>query len=99
MSFVSVIHCPPTASDHEIVAEAVRDHRVILTQDLDFTAIVALSGLNVPSVISLRLSSSRVESVNDRLREILPVIEGDVDHGAIVAVGGSRIRTRQLPIA
>ncbi len=36
----------PTAADDEIVAEAVRDRRVILTQNLDFTAIVALSGLN-----------------------------------------------------
>lgn len=79
--------------------EAVRDQRVILTQDLDFTAIVALSGLNVPSVVSLRLSSSRVERVNDRLRQVLPVIEGDVAQGAIVAVGDFRIRTRKLPIA
>ena len=46
----------PGAADEEIVAEAIRDQRVILTQDLAFTAIVALSGLNAPSVISLRLN-------------------------------------------
>ena len=33
---------PATASDVEIVEAAVRDERTILTQDLDFSAIVAL---------------------------------------------------------
>ena len=88
----------PTASDDESVAEALRDRRVVLTQGLDFTAIVAFSGLNGPSVVSLRLSSSRIQRVNDRLTEVLPVIEEDVTHGAIVTVDDSRIRTRKLPI-
>ena len=39
----------PSAADYEIVAEAIRDRRFILTQDLDFSAIVALSGRTVPS--------------------------------------------------
>ena len=48
----------PSAADEAIVAAATRDERHILTQDLDFSAIVALSGGIVPLVISLRLSSS-----------------------------------------
>ncbi len=88
----------PTAADHDIVAEAIRDRRVILTQDLDFSAIVALSGRAVPSVISLRLTSSRIETVNARLDQLLPAIESDFVHGALVTVEDSRIRTRKLPL-
>jgi len=87
-----------TAADDEIVAEAIRDRRVILTQDLDFSAIVALSGRAVPSVVSLRLTSSRIETVNARLDQLLPAIESDVMHGALVTVEDSRIRTRKLPL-
>lgn len=88
----------PTAADHDIVAEAIRDRRVILTQDLDFSAIVALSGRTVPSVVSLRLTSSRIETVNARLDQLLPAIESDCVHGALLTVEDSRIRTRKLPL-
>ena len=90
---------PPSATDAEIVAEAIRDSRAILTQDLDFSALVALSGRTGPSVISLRLSSSRVETVNDRLAVVLPAIQAVVGAGAIVAVEDAVVRIRTLPLA
>ncbi len=71
-----------TATDVAIVAAATREGRSILTQDLDFSAVVALSGRTAPSVISLRLSSSRVERVNAVLQEVLPGVEQDLLHGA-----------------
>lgn len=88
-----------SSTDDEIVEEAVRDQRVILTQDLDFSAIVALSGRAAPSVLSLRLSSSRVENVNRSLERALPMIEADLDAGAIVTVEDARVRVRALPVA
>ena len=88
----------PTAADVEIVAEADRDRRIVLTQDLDFSAIVALSGRATPSVISLRLTSSRIETVNARLEQVLLVIESDLMQGALVTVEDSRLRTRKLPL-
>ena len=54
---------PATASDEAIVERAEQDGRTILTQDLDFTSIIALSGRATPSLISLRLGSAKVESV------------------------------------
>jgi predicted nuclease of predicted toxin-antitoxin system len=70
----------------------------VLTQDLDFSAIVALSGRVVPSVISLRLSSSRIEQVNSMLEDVLPGVERDLDDGAIVTVQEGRVRRRRLPV-
>ena len=70
----------------------------MLTQDLDFSAIVALSGARTPSIISLRLGSARVEVVNQRLEAVLSIIEADVRAGAIVTVEENTVRTRMLPV-
>lgn len=88
-----------TSSDQEIVLLARKERRVILTQDLDFTNIIALSGETLPSLITLRLSSSRIEVVNDRLNRVLPGLESEADKGVLVTVGDDVIRQRQLPIA
>jgi predicted nuclease of predicted toxin-antitoxin system len=88
----------PTASDAAIVTAAIREGRNIITQDLDLSAIVALSGRTVPSVISLRLSSSRVERVNAVLEEVLAAVETDLLQGAMVTVQDGRIRCRRLPV-
>ena len=87
-----------SGTDAAIVELARRQGCAVLTQDLDFSAIVALSGRTDPSVISLRLASSRVEDVNARLAAVLPVIARDVAAGAIVTVEDSRVRSRLLPI-
>ena len=88
----------PTAADEEIVAHAISDGRTILTQDLDFSRLVGVSGLVRPSVISLRLSSSRVEYVNSLLDRVLPGLEEAVQAGAMVTVEDDKIRQRLLPV-
>lgn len=90
---------PATAPDHEIVVYAAQDRRAILTQDLDFPAEIAVSGRTSPSVILLRLSSSRVDSVNNVLKDILPDLEQDVQDGALITVEDHRVRRRRLPLS
>jgi predicted nuclease of predicted toxin-antitoxin system len=89
---------PPTAPDEDVLAVAITENRVVLTQDLDFSRLVAVSGNVHPSVISLRLSSSRVEHVHQILDRVLPGLESIVVEGAIVAVEDERVRRRSLPI-
>lgn len=89
----------PTATDEAIVRAAENDERTILTQDLDFSAIVALSGRARPSVISLRLASSRIEHVNDVLARELPVLEAEARSGALITIQEDRVRVRTIPIA
>jgi predicted nuclease of predicted toxin-antitoxin system len=76
----------PTAPDSLLVAFAIAERRVIVTQDLDFSALVALSGERGPSVVSLRLDSARLEHVNARLLDALTSTEADLARGAIVTV-------------
>ena len=89
----------PTASDEEILAFAAADNRVVLTQDLDFSRLVAASARTSPSVISLRLASSRLEHVHAVLGRALPTLEQAVVDGALVTVEDARIRRRSLPVS
>lgn len=102
MRFLADVHISPRTVEflrslgHDVVrvSEALRP----TAQDLDFSAFVALSGRSAPSIVSLRLTSSRIENVNSRLAVAIPLIESDLREGAIVAVEDERIRTRRLPI-
>ena len=90
---------PGSSSDEQIVAFARTHQYAVLTQDLDFSAIVALSGASTPSIISVRLGSARLEVVNHRLEVVLPTIEEDVLAGAIITVEERAVRSRKLPIS
>lgn len=85
-------------SDEGIVAKAQAERRVIVTHDLDFGRIVALSGQSVPSVVTLRLSDMTPSRVNSALeaalREAGPALEG----GALVTITDRGTRIRKLPI-
>ena len=89
---------PHDAADDVIVEHAATDGRTLLTQDLDFSAVIALTGKKAPSLISLRLSSSRIEHVNAVLEKILPAVEQDVAVGMVITVEDERVRCRRLPI-
>ena len=69
---------PATASDQTIGERAAQDERIILTQNLDMTAIIALSRHQYPSLVTLRLSSVRIEFVNTILQRTLPILEQDL---------------------
>ena len=62
------------------------------------TAIIALSRRQYPSLVTLRLSSVRIELVNTVLQQTLPVLEQDLLQGALVTIEDSRIRLRRLPL-
>lgn len=89
---------PASASDAAIIQHARQHDQVILTQDLDFSALVALSGATRPSILSLRLASARIEHVNEVLQRVLADLGPTLRAGAIVSVEEHRIRIRDLPI-
>jgi len=89
---------PANAADEDIIEYASAHGQVIVTQDLDFSALIALSGRSRPSVVSLRLASSRIEHVNEVLGAVLNLIAPALHAGAIVSVDEQRIRTRDLPV-
>ena len=89
---------PDNALDGEIVVYAASDNRAVLTQDLGFSAMSALSGATSPSIITLRLSDSRIENVNRILESALPALEEAVLSGVIVTIGDERVRIGELTV-
>jgi predicted nuclease of predicted toxin-antitoxin system len=86
------------AIDSEIFAVAGKDHRTILTFDLDFAEIAATAGLFLPSVVIFRLNDTRVHRLIERLAAALANTAPAIEAGAIVIVDDARIRIRELPI-
>lgn len=91
-------YLPPTASDEEIIRLSISQQAVILTQDLDFSALIAKSGKPGPSLLSLRLGHAAPLRVSQLLLAILPVVVKDLEEGAIISIDDSGIRIRKLPI-
>lgn len=89
---------PATASDKEIVQLARKEKFVLITQDLDFSAIIAQSSLNSPSVISLRVANAKPNVITQFLITILPLIEADIAEGAIVSIDEKEYRIKKLPV-
>jgi predicted nuclease of predicted toxin-antitoxin system len=89
------LHRLPNGS---IFAKAADERRVILTWDLDFTEIVALSGARIVSAVVFRLMNTRSENVIRRLARVLAESAQDLEEGVIISVEESRHRVRLLPI-
>lgn len=89
---------PPTATDLEILALARRQGAVLITADLDFSALIATRGETGPSVISLRLALPSPERITTVLEQALPGLQPDLEEGAIASVDESSIRIRRLPV-
>jgi predicted nuclease of predicted toxin-antitoxin system len=82
----------------EIFDKAYSENRIILTFDLDFGEIVALSGGRTASFILFRLHNTTSEHVISRLKKVLDDSGQDLEKGAIVVVEENRHRVRRLPI-
>jgi len=85
-------------SDPEILEKARNEGRVLLTHDLDFGQLLALSEAASPSVIVFRLADMRPESVNRHLDLVLQRAADELERGAIISVRENQIRVRSLPI-
>ncbi|MDI6448309.1 DUF5615 family PIN-like protein [Anaerobaca lacustris] len=79
-----------------IFAKAASENRIILTFDLDFGEIVALSGGKPVGVVLFRLHDTRASHVMDRLNTVLKDSHKALEQGAIVVVEESRHRIRRL---
>ncbi|MEQ9001840.1 MAG: hypothetical protein RID53_35715 [Coleofasciculus sp. B1-GNL1-01] len=58
-------------TDDEILVKALGRWTILLTVDLDFGYLLAVSEETLPSVILFRLGNKRYEIINDRLTEVL----------------------------
>ena len=89
---------PVDTPDHRILEYARQEDRIIVTQDLDFSTLLAVGGHTHPSLITLRLSVSDPETITRRLVAVLPRIEDALLRGCAVTIEDAAVRIRYLPI-
>jgi len=82
----------------EIFAKAVSENRIIITFDLDFGEIVALSKREKVSIVLFRLHNTRTSHLINRLSAMLEDSADALREGAVVVVEESRHRVRYLPL-
>lgn len=82
--------------DEEVFQKAVAEGRILITFDLDFGEIVALSGGRATSVILFRLHNTRTPHVIERLGKVLSDSSETLERGVVVVVEESRYRVRYL---
>ena len=84
------------SKDMDILTYA-RDHnKVVITQDLDFSSLLALKGYEKPSVINLRFENGKPEFITNRIIEIVNELEKELDEGIVVSVDEISARYRNL---
>ncbi|MHC4849774.1 MAG: DUF5615 family PIN-like protein [Planctomycetota bacterium] len=90
---------PHDAPDGELMNWARDNEHVILTHDLDFGALLALTYLDGPSVIQIRTIEPLPETVGTRLFQAIDQHQDELKRGALLTIDAARARVRVLPIA
>lgn len=86
------------ASDADIMAYAKTNSYVVLTHDLDFSAILAATQGDKPSVVQIRSDDVRPEVIGVRVIDAIRRLPAELDAGALVTVDPMRTRMRVLPL-
>lgn len=84
--------------DKDIFNMAIAEMRAILTFDLDFGEIIALSGNRQVSVILFRLRNTTTPFVLKRLEKVIAESAGLLEKGRIIVVEETRYRIRKVPV-
>ena len=88
----------PKAFDAELMAYAARDDYVVLTNDLDFGAILAVTHASKPSVVQIRSDNLNPDVIGEQVIRALRQMRDQLEAGALVNVEPQRTRLRVLPL-
>lgn len=87
-----------TTSDREIMSYAKRENLVVLTHDLDFGAILAVTPREKRSVVQIRADDLRPEVIGERVVAALHQLAEELACGALVTIEPSRTPLPILPL-
>lgn len=87
-----------TAPDSEIMSVARINDYVVLTHDLDFSAILAATHGDKPSVVQIRSDDVSPDVIGKLLVDALRQMSAELDEGALVTIDPKRTRIRVLPL-
>lgn len=87
-----------SAADTEILGWARKRGATVLTNDLDFGRILALTAAVGPSVVQIRNDDLLPDAIGEDVVAVLRAHEDDLNRGALVVLDESSRRVRILPI-
>jgi len=86
------------ATDEELFARAVQEDRIIVTADLDFPRILALSGVDRPGLVLFRAGNVSDDRMLELLKTILSTVgDSELRRSVVVAEPGT-LRIAPLPL-
>jgi len=86
------------ALDVEIVAFARSNNYVVLTHDLDFGTILAVTQGEKPSVVQIRSEDVSPDVIGKPVVNALRQMTTELDEGALLTIDPGRTRLRLLPL-
>lgn len=89
---------PIAASDETIMAYASSHGYIVLTHDLDFSAILAATHGVRPSVVQLRADNLDPNAIGLQVVSALRNTAAELERGALLSVDPVRTRIRLLPL-
>lgn len=87
------------APDSEVMTYAAKHDYVVLTHDLDFSAILAATQGEKTSVVQIRIEDVSPRAVGRQVIIALRQLEPELQAGALLTIDPRRTRVRLLPIA
>lgn len=90
---------PQDAPDTDIMAFANANNFVVLTHDLDFSAILAATRGQKPSVVQIRAADVSPNSIGMLVITALRQMAAKLEEGALLSIDPKRTRLRLLPLA
>jgi predicted nuclease of predicted toxin-antitoxin system len=86
------------APDKDLLALVRREQRVVITADLDFPRMLALSAAEGPGLILFRGGNYSDEEMQDLLKRVLEAVDTEVLERSICVVDRQRMRITRLPL-
>ncbi len=80
------------------MAHALAHDFVVLTHDLDFSAILAATQGKKPSVVQLRADDTSPDVIGDAVLAAIAQMDAELRDGALLTVEPGRTRLRVLPL-
>ena len=86
------------ARDSEIMAWAAANKYIVVTHDLDFSAILAATQGVTPSVVQIRAEDVSPDVIGTKITRALHQMESELEEGALLSIDDKTMRLRILPL-
>ena len=88
----------PDAMDTEIMSYAKDNDYVVVTHDLDFSAILSVTHGQRPSIIQIRAQNLNITQIAEMITVAVLQNAADIEQGAILSIDANNSRLRLLPL-